>query len=58
MDPGQVHLSYYRAHYNHLISNKWEWENYFIKNNTSPWQDILLDLADFALQATPRRQFF
>ena len=32
--------------YNHLISNKREWNNCFIKNN----QEMLLDLADFALQ--------
>ena len=32
--------------YNHLISNKREWNNCFIKNN----QEIFLDLADFALQ--------
>ena len=31
---------------NHLISNKGEWNNCFIKNN----QEILLYLADFALQ--------
>ena len=30
---------------NHLISNKHEWNNSFIKNN----QDILIDLVDFAL---------
>ena len=35
-----------RVGYNHLISNKREWNNCFIKNN----QEILLDLADFALQ--------
>ena len=37
-----------RAHVvnNHLISNKGEWNNCFIKNN----QEILLYLADFALQ--------
>ena len=35
-----------RAGYNHLISNKREWNNFFIKSN----QEILLDLADFALQ--------
>ena len=32
--------------YDHLISNKREWNNCFIKNN----QEILLDFADFALQ--------
>ena len=32
--------------YNHLISNKREWNNCFIKNN----HEMLLDLADFALQ--------
>ena len=32
--------------YNHLISNKREWNNCFIKNN----QEMLLDRADFALQ--------
>ena len=31
---------------NHLISNKREWNNFFIKNN----QEMLLDHADFALQ--------
>ena len=31
---------------NHLISNKREWNNCFIKNN----QEILVDFADFALQ--------
>ena len=35
-----------RVGYNHLISNKREWNNCFIKNN----QEILLALADFALQ--------
>ena len=35
-----------RGTYNHLISNKREWNNCFIKNN----QEIMLDLADFALQ--------
>ena len=35
-----------RVGYNHLISNKREWPNCFIKNN----QEVLLDLADFALQ--------
>ena len=30
----------------HLISNKCEWNNCFIKNN----KEILLNLADFALQ--------
>ena len=37
------------GHINHLISNKREWNNRFIKNN----QEILLDLADFALQEQP-----
>ena len=35
--------------YNHLISNKREWNNCFIKNN----QEIMLDLVDFALQEQP-----
>ena len=35
--------------YNYLSSNKRDWNNCFIKNN----QDILLDLADFALQEQP-----
>ena len=35
-----------RIGYNHLISNKHEWNNCFIKNN----QELLLDHADFALQ--------
>ena len=34
----------HRVGYNHLISNKREWNNGFIKNN----QEILLDLAGFA----------
>ena len=38
-----------RVGYNHLISNKREWNNCFIKSN----QEILLDLADFALQEQP-----
>ena len=33
-----------RVGYNHLISNKCEWNNCFIKNH----QKILLDFADFA----------
>ena len=32
--------------YNHLISNKREWNNCFIENN----QEMLLDHVDFALQ--------
>ena len=36
----------HRVDYNHLISNKREWNNCFIKNN----KEILLNLADFALQ--------
>ena len=35
-----------RVGYNHLISNKREWNNCFIKNN----QETLLAFADFALQ--------
>ena len=35
-----------RVGYNHLMSNKCEWNDYFIKNN----QEILLDFANFALQ--------
>ena len=38
-----------RGAYNHLKSNKREWSNCFIKNS----QEILLDLADFALQEQP-----
>ena len=38
--------AYRRVGYNHLISNKREWNNCFIKNN----QEIFLDLVDFALQ--------
>ena len=34
--------------YNHLIFNKREWNNFFFNN-----QEILLDLADFALQEQP-----
>ena len=33
----------------HLISNKREWNNSFVKNN----QEIMLDHADFALQEQP-----
>ena len=36
----------HRVGYNHFISNKREWNNCFIKN----YQEILLDLANFALQ--------
>ena len=35
--------------YNHLISNKREWNNYFIKNH----QQILLEFADFAWLEQP-----
>jgi len=35
--------------YNHLISNKREWNKCFIKNH----QQILLDFADFAWLAQP-----
>ena len=38
---------------NHLISNNSERNNCFIKKN----QDILLDLADLALQERPEAQF-
>ena len=38
-----------RVGYNHLISNKREWNNCFTKNN----QEILLGFADFALQEQP-----
>ena len=38
-----------RVGYSHLISNKHELNNCFIKNN----QEKLLDLADFALQEQP-----
>ena len=38
-----------RAGYNHLVSNKHEGINCVIKNK----QEILLDLADFALQEQP-----
>ena len=46
--------SYYRSAkrrvgYNHFISKKREWNNCFIENN----QDILLHLANFALQEQP-----
>ena len=40
--------------YNHLISNKGEWNNCFIKNN----QVVLLDLVNFAFTKTTRRQFY
>ena len=36
----------------HLISNKREWNNCFIKNN----QEMLLDHADFALQEQTEEQ--
>ena len=42
---GATHL----VSYNHFISNKREWNNFFIKNN----QEILPDIADFALQEQP-----
>ena len=35
--------------YNHLISNKREWNNWFIKNH----QQLLLDFADFAWLEQP-----
>ena len=38
-----------RVGYNHLISNKREWNNCFIKNH----QQILLDFADFAWLEKP-----
>ena len=38
--------AYCRVGYYHLVSNKREWNNCFIKNN----QEMLLDHADFALQ--------
>ena len=38
-----------RVGYNHLISNKREWNSCFIKNNP----EILLDRADFVLQEQP-----
>ena len=38
-----------RVGYNHLISNKREWNNCFIKNH----QQILLDFADFAWLEQP-----
>ena len=40
-----------RVGYNHFISNKREWNNYFIKSNI----ELLLDLADFT--RTTKRQF-
>ena len=36
-------------YYYYLICNKCGWKNCFVKNN----QEILLDLADFALQEKP-----
>ena len=39
----------HRVGYNHLVSNKREWNNCLIKNS----QGILLDLAYFALQEQP-----
>ena len=38
-----------RVGYDHLISNKHEWNNCFIKNH----QEILLDYADFAWLEQP-----
>ena len=38
-----------RVGYNHLISNKREWNDCFIKNN----QEILLDLTNFSVQEQP-----
>ena len=38
-----------RVGYDHLISNKREWNNCFIKNH----QEILLDFADFAWLEQP-----
>ena len=38
-----------RVGYNHLISNKREWNNCFIKNH----QQTLLDFADFAWSKQP-----
>ena len=45
----KTQADYSRVGYNHLISNKREWKNCFIKNN----QEMMLDLADFALQEQP-----
>ena len=42
-----------RVGYNHLISNKRKWNNCFIKNS----REILLDLADFALQEQTEDNF-
>ena len=42
-----------RVGYNHLISNKCECNNCFIKND----QEILLDLVDFALKEQPGARF-
>ena len=42
-----------RVGFNHLISNKHEWNYCFTKNN----QEILPDLADFALQEQPEDNF-
>ena len=42
-----------RVGYNHLICNKREWNNCFIKNH----QQILLDFAEFRLVRATRRQF-
>ena len=39
-----------RVGYNHLISNRHEWNNCFIKNH----QQILLDFADFAWLEQPK----
>ena len=42
-----------RVGYNHLIYNKREWNNCFIKNH----QQILLDFADFAWLEQPEGNF-
>ena len=41
--------AWHRVSYHHLISNKHEWNNFFIKNN----QEILLDLVHYALKEQP-----
>ena len=41
--------AYRQVGYNHCTSNKREWNNCFTKTN----HEILLDLADFALQEQP-----
>ena len=42
-----------RVGYNHLISNKHEWNNFFIKHN----QVILVGLADFLFKSNQKTSY-